>query len=65
MSTGSKCEASQRPNNVAFYEHAWDIGQTYFLTTHKHIKLTLNLLTFDFRVLKFDLRNLSQNVSPF
>ena len=59
MSTGSKSEASQRPNNVAFYGHAWDIGQTYFLTTHKQIKLTLNLLTFDFRVLKFDLRNLS------
>ena len=65
MSTGFKSEASQRPNNFVFVGHAWDIGQTYFLTTHKQIKLTLNLLTFDFRVLKFDLRNLSQNVSPF
>ena len=55
-STGSKCETSRGPNDVTFSGCPWDVGQTCFLTTHKHIKLTLR---FELMVLKFDLRNLS------
>ena len=56
---GFQMRNSQGQNNVIVLGHPWDDGQTWFLTMHKQIKLTLNLLRFDLRVLKFDLRNLS------